>query len=1006
MEKTAFLTKQAAKLKMLLLLLVIFSFSHAYAQNGSITGTVMNDKGENLPGATVSVEEKGTNVMVDADGKYTITGLAPGTYKLSVSFVGYDSAERTVTIGENETQTADFVLLTTARTIDEVVVIGYGTARKRDLTGSMVTIGEKDFNKGVITNPDQLIQGKTPGVMIINNTGQPGGSVTVRIRGNSSIRASNNPLFVLDGVPMSGNSPVPAGRGGFTSDRGNPLTYLNPGDIASMDILKDASATAIYGSRGANGVVLITTKKGKAGEPVISVGASVGLSNLREKPKVLSAAQFREALQYYTPSEAADADFGSNVDAFDAITRTAGTQNYYADVSGGTKHGKYRVSGGFMDQKGIVIGSELKKYTTNFTGNFRFLENRRLGLDFSLFYTQINNKYAPIDVGVGAEGNVISQALQWNPTRPLRDAAGNLTYINTNTRNPLASIEAYKDRSVTNTAVINLSPYYKITDDLEYRFIYSVMRQSGSREGMYRAGIIDPSADNNEQAFISNSGETNQQVTHTLSYNKQVSPDWHINAVAGYEYLDYNYNNNLMFGGGFRYLGLDYYDYMNYSAINTREVTSYRSPTNQLQSLFIRGGFNYLNRYLLTATVRRDGSTKFGANNKYAIFPSLALAWNIHEESFLQESRGVNQLKLRLGWGKTGNQEFPSGASLDRFVFGTQSISQANYGNPDLKWETSITLNAGLDFAFFNNRLYGSIDFFNKKTTDALFEQTLAQPAPAGRIWVNLDGEVVNKGVEIALTGTVIRNSNWTWDVTGNVTFLKNSVSGLLGYYETGALRGQGFSGVLGQRMVNGQPLNVWYLAIYEGIDPTTGMSMYRGLDGSISTENDPAINKFYVNSPNPKTLLGISTNVSYKKFTLSANMNGAMGHYLFNNTAATTLGLSNLSLRNIGSKFFDKSVKESTSNSASPSTRYLEKGNYMKMANATLSYKVGDIGKTIKNLNISLTGQNLFILTKYTGFDPEVNTDGSSNGIPSLGIEYLPYPPARTILLGINFSL
>src|SRR5690606_35196868 len=323
-----------------------------------------------------------------------------------------------------------------------------------------------------------------------------------------------------------------------------------------------------------------------------------------------------------------------------------------------------------------------------------------------------------------------------------------------------------------------------------------------------------------------------------LSYNKQVSPDWHINAVAGYEYLDYNYNNNLMFGGGFRYLGLDYYDYMNYSAINTREVTSYRSPTNQLQSLFIRGGFNYLNRYLLTATVRRDGSTKFGANNKYAIFPSLALAWNIHEESFLQESRGVNQLKLRLGWGKTGNQEFPSGASLDRFVFGTQSISQANYGNPDLKWETSITLNAGLDFAFFNNRLYGSIDFFNKKTTDALFEQTLAQPAPAGRIWVNLDGEVVNKGVEIALTGTVIRNSNWTWDVTGNVTFLKNSVSGLLGYYETGALRGQGFSGVLGQRMVNGQPLNVWYLAIYEGIDPTTGMSMYRGLDGSISTEN------------------------------------------------------------------------------------------------------------------------------------------------------------------------
>jgi hypothetical protein len=278
--------------------------------------------------------------------------------------------------------------------------------------------------------------------------------------------------------------------------------------------------------------------------------------------------------------------------------------------------------------------------------------------------------------------------------------------------------------------------------------------------------------------------------------------------------------------------------------------------------------------------------------------------------------------------------------------------------------------------------------------------------APGGRIWVNLDGEIENKGVEIALTGTIINSTDWTWDLTANATFLKNNVSGLIGYYETGALRGQGFSGVLGQRMVNGQPLNVWYLAEYTGIDPTTGMSMYRGLDGSSSTENDPAINKFYANSPNPTTLLGLSTNVSYKDFTLSANMNGAMGHYLFNNTAATVLGISNLSSRNIGGQFFDTSVKESTSNSAAPSTRFLEKGDYLKLANLTLSYRVGDIGKTFKNFNVSLTGQNLFIITKYTGFDPEVNTDGATNGIPSLGIEYLPYPPSRNILLGVNFSL
>lgn len=980
------------------LLLVTFI---AAAQTRVLKGKVVDETQSPLTGATIKVKGSSTATTSDAEGAFSLN-ISNDAKSLEVTYIGYALKEVPI-VGNDMTIALE---PSSDQGLEEVVVIGYGTARKKDLTGSMVTIGAKNFNKGIMTSPDQLIQGKTPGVMVINNTGQPGGSTTVRIRGNSSIRASNNPLFVLDGVPMSGNSPLPEGRGGFSSDRGNPLTYLNPGDIASMDILKDASATAIYGSRGANGVVIITTKKGKVGSPEVSVGASAGVSTMREYPDVLNAARFREALKYYTPSEATDSDFGDNEDAFKAITRKAITQNYYADVAGGTEHGKYRLSGGYLNQNGIIRGSQLKKYTANFTGNFRFLENKRLGLDFAVFLTQMDNKYAPINATVGSEGNVISQALQWNPTRSLRDAQGNLTFVSSTTRNPLTSIEAFRDLATTNTMVVNVAPYYKITDDLEYRFIYSAMRQTGNREGMYRAGLIDPSAVNNEQAFISNNGETNLQMTHMLSYNKQINEDWSVNAVAGYEYLDYNFNNNIAFGGGFRYMGLDYFDYLQYSSVSTREVSSYRSPTNQLQSLFLRGGFNYLDRYLLTATVRRDGSTKFGSNNKYAMFPSLAVAWNVAQEDFLKSSGTFDQLKVRLGWGKTGNQEFPSGASLNRLVFGNQSVSQANYGNPDLKWETSTTINAGIDFGILGNRLYGSIDYFNKKTTDALFEQTLAQPAPAGRIWVNLDGEIVNKGVEIALTGTIVKNDNWTWDLTGNATFLKNSVSGLVGYYETGALRGQGFSGVLGQRMVNGQPLNVWYLADYQGIDPQTGMSMYRGQDGSISTTNDPAINKFYMNSPNPTTLLGISTNVNYKQFSLAANMNGALGHYLFNNTAATTLGLSNLSSRNIGSAFFDTAVKESTSNSAAPSTRFLEKGDYLKMANLTLSYKVGDVGKTLKNLNVSLTGQNLFIITKYTGFDPEVNTDGATNGIPSLGIEYLPYPPARNILLGVNFSL
>lgn len=979
-----------------------------FAQNKTITGSVTNEKGAPISGASIKAVGTTTGTFTSSTGDFELD-LPSSVTQLEVSYVGYT----TQNVPISGITTIKVQLLPSAdESLDEVVVIGYGQVRKKDLTGAVASIGAKDFNKGVITAPDQLIQGKTPGVMVINNTGQPGGSTTVKIRGNSSIRAGNNPLFVLDGIPLSGTSARPGGSGGFSTDGGNPLTYLNPSDIASIDILKDASATAIYGSRGANGVVIITTKRAKSGEPSLSLGASSGISNILKKPDVLNGAQFREALQKYTPKDVATSDFGEDVNAFDEIVRTAPTQNYYGDITGGTENGRYRLSMGYLDQKGIIKNSDLKKYTANLSSNFKFLENKRLGLDFNLLVTQTNENLAPIDVGVGFTGNVISQALQWNPTRPLWDANGNPTYVSSTQINPLTSLAAFKDKAVVNTIVASISPYYKITDALEYKLIYSVTRQTGSRTGRYITGMIDSSQINNGMAFIGDNTETDQQLTQTLSFNKEIADELNLNAVAGYEFLDYKYRWNSESGNGFTYNGLDFYDYLNYTTANSRSINSYRDPSNQLQSFFLRTSFNYREKYLLTATIRRDGSTKFGENNRYANFPALAFAWNMSDEPFLKNSRVVNNLKLRLGWGRTGNSAFPSGASRDRFTFGAQSITQANFGNPDLKWESSETLNAGIDFSLFTNRLSGSLDYFHKKTTDALFESTIAQPAPpSGKLWVNLPGEVLNKGFELSLTGAVISQEDWHWNITANGTYIQNNVSGLTGYYSTAALRGQGFSGVLGQRMVNGQPLNVWYLAKYAGIDPTTGTSMYQALDGtvgvpSVNPSYDPALNKFYVGSPNPKYLLGISTDVTYKKLTATFNMNGAFGHYLFNNTMATVLGLSNLPGRNVGNVYFNPNVNESVSNSASASTRYLEKGDYMKMSNITLSYRVGNIGNAIKNLNISLTGQNLFVLTGYNGFDPEVNTDGSNSGIPSLGIEYLPYPPARSLLLGVNFSL
>ncbi len=972
----------------------------SYSQNiESVSGTVTDEEGDALIGVNVQIRGASTGTSTDLDGRYTLEDVSSDAV-LVFSYIGFETQEVPV----NGQSVVDVIMKNDAQLLDEVVVVGYGTVRRQDVTGSIVSLQSEDFNKGIQVAPDQLIQGKMPGVMVLNNSGQPGGSTTVSIRGNSSIRAGNNPLFVLDGIPLSGGSARPGGSGGFGSDSGNPLSYLNPNDIASIDVLKDASATAIYGSRGANGVVIINTKSGNIGTPVITASASVGISDLLRKPEVLGADEFREALALYTPNDAADADFGGDVDAFDEIIQTAPTQNHNLAITGGNESGRYRLSLGYLNQDGILKTSNLEKLTANLNGNFKFLESKRLGLAVNLLYTQTKEQIAPIDVNVGFEGNVIAQALNWNPTQPLRSSDGELTWISSNRINPLASLQAFDDQANVSTVIASISPSFTIVEGLEYKLAYSITRQTGTRNGMYDRLLIDPSNTSKGLAFTGNNQNVDHQLTHTLSYNKELSESFNINALAGYEYLSYDSRWSAVSGSGFTNQGLDFYDYLDYSVATGRSINSNRSPVNELQSFFVRAGFNFMDKYLLTGTVRRDGSTKFGENNKYANFPSLAFAWNIYNEDFFPET-GFDNLKLRVGWGKTGNSEFPSGASRDRYVFGMQSLEQTNFGNPDLKWETSTTWNAGLDFALLDYRLTGSVDFFRKVTTDALFERTIAQPAPNGKIWVNLDGEIVNKGLEIQLQGNIVRSDAWNWGIGANVTFLDNTVTGLPGFYETARLRGQGFSNVVGQRMVSGQPLNVWYLADFEGIDPSSGLSIYRSLTGEVGTEVDPAQNKTYVNSPNPSTLLGVSTDVTFKRFTALVNFNGAYGHYLFNNTLATVLGLNNLSGRNISPVYFRPDLNESISNSASPSTRYLEKGNYLKLSNASIIYNLGNVGNSIHNLSISLTGQNVFVFTKYRGFDPEVNTDGSTDGIPSLGIEYIPYPSARTFLFGIQFS-
>jgi iron complex outermembrane receptor protein len=497
-------------------------------------------------------------------------------------------------------------------------------------------------------------------------------------------------------------------------------------------------------------------------------------------------------------------------------------------------------------------------------------------------------------------------------------------------------------------------------------------------------------------AQIGNNRAVNQTITPTLNYTPQLTNNIRMDAVVGYEYLRYDFKGSGMGSNRFfDYPQLDYTDYMQNAPANDRFIYSFAPPLSELQSLFARATFNFGDRFVLTGTIRRDGSSKFGANNKYGIFPSVAGAWNIINEDFLKGSKNISNLKLRASWGQTGNQEFPSGVAQRRVNIGVlDNTSVANFENPDVKWETNTMVNVGLDLGLFDNRLTMTADWFSRKTTDPLFAATPVAPAPSsGVIWQNLDASIVNSGFEFSLNYALIRNANLTWNIGGNIAFLKNEVRDLNGSYQTGGLHGQGISGATSQLIAAGQPLNVYYLRKFEGIDKTSGQSIY--------ADNEKL---FYSGSPNPTRIYGITTDMTWKRMFASANFNGAAGHYLYNNTANSVINVGNLGTRNISAAI--PGTGENLSNAIAPSTRYLEKGDYLKLANMTIGYRVGDFGKAFRNVTVTLTGQNLFVITKFTGFDPEVNVDKNVNGIPSAGIEYIPYPTARTILLGLTFGL
>jgi iron complex outermembrane receptor protein len=973
------------------LALMVLNVLPAMAQNKTVSGKVSDASGNPIAGASIIAKGTTVGTQTDASGAFSFSVPSTAT-TLVLSSVGYTTIE--IAIG---TGPVSATLAASAGSLNEVVVVGYGTTRKKDLTGAVASVKEKDFNRGIMTAPDQLIQGKVAGVQVINNSGAPGGATTIRIRGNSSIRTGNTPLIVVDGVPLDGGTARPdVSVNGLNNSPGtNPLNFINPSDIASMDILKDASATAIYGSRGANGVILITTKKGLSGAPKVDIGASVGTSNMMRSMDYMTGDEYRTALKAYNIT---GGDFGQSVDALDEITQTGITQNYSAAISGGNNDGRYRISLSALNQDGFIKKSGFKKYTAGLSGSYKFLNSKRLSLDVNVLTSQFVEDIVPVTNNAGFQGSLIGQALMWNPTRSMYNADGTpFVEKGSTTVNPVAMNEAYNDQSKTTAVLGSISPAYKITNDLEYRMLYSLNYQSGIRRTEMASWINVQNVEGRGWANISTAELFTQQLTHTLTWVKK----WdklNLNAVGGYEYMKFDRSGTSMSGQDFLTNAVPYTNIMQNSSQGNRSISSYANPISELQSYFGRVTLNYNDRFIITGTMRADGSSKFGSENKYGYFPSFAGAWNVANEEFFNANGLVNNLKVRAGWGKTGNQEFPAGSSQERYSFAQGSFQQANVANPNLKWETSTTINAGIDFAMFNNRLTGTVDWFDKKTTDLLFNFDAIQPAPATKYWINLPGEVSNTGFELTLNGTIIANKDFTWSLGGNIAFLENELNNYSGpTILTGDLNGQGLSGVRGQRMENGMPLNTFYTRRFLGLD-ASGFSKYE-VDAN---GND----LFFVGNPNPKAVYGITTSLSYKKLSLDINMNGASGHLIYNNTLNGVIPISNLGSRNIAPSLFNGKAVESTANAIAASDRYLEKGDYLKLANASLTYRLGNIGKAIKGANLFLTGQNLFVITNYNGFDPEVNTDKQVDGVPSFGIEYIPYPTSRNIIFGVNFSL
>jgi len=995
-----------------LLLCLLFSLNVSAQNLKQITGTVVDSHNEPAIGATVA--EKGTTrgTATDIDGNF---GLSVGENAvLVVSYIGYTAQE--IPVG-NQTN-FKIVLKEDAQLLNEVVVIGYGTMKKSDLTGSITAIDQKDFQKGLITNPSSLIAGKVAGVQITPTGGRAGSGNQIRIRGGASLNASNDPLIVIDGVPLDNG-----GISGMT----NPLSTINPNDIESMNILKDASAAAIYGSRASNGVIIITTKKGTAGQKLaVDISSQNSIATIARKINVLSAQQFRDVVttqantRFGEGSDLANQYIGylgnANTDWQNEIFHNAFTTDNNISISNADNIFNYRVSAGFFDQNGILKTDNMKRGNIGFNLSTAKLLNNHLSINVNVKGIYSKSRFGNNDA--------IGAALRMDPTKPVTSAGfdqfngywqwldGSTTNRNTMaTSNPVSLLYGKDDESNVARSIGNIQFDYKFHFLPDLRANLNLGYDVSQGLGSVTIQPWSPSNYPNGSRSQYDQQKRNQLLEFYLNYTKQLNAANRLEVMGGYTWQDWLTNNPS-------------FDTYYYDAVTVASAAGLNIPShNRLISFYGRLNYNLLEKYLLTATVRRDGSSRFSPENRWGIFPSVALAWRINEENFLKHVDALSNLKLRLGWGVTGQQDFGLDSSGNPTLDGnfgwlpiyqlSDPTAQVQFGNQfyqawrpngydaNRKWEQTTTQNVGLDWGFINNRLYGSFDFYQKHTTNLL--NTV--PVPAGgnfspSLTKNI-GNMDNLGAEGNLGIVAIDKKDIRWEIGFNATFSKTKITKLSlddspGSAYIGAMVGSvsgGTGNTIQIQKVGFAPNSFWvYRQVYDANGkPIEGVYEDLNGDGVINDQD-----MYVYHKPAPDWYMGFNTTFTCKRWMLATALRASIGNYVYNNVNSDmgnysqTLNPNNFLMNNvvngIYTNFYNRQVL---------SDYYVQNASFLKMDYLQLGYDFGKVFAGKATLRANATVQNVFTLTKYDGIDPEM-TNGIDNNF---------YPNPRTYSLGLSLN-